>query len=448
MKKILILTALLLILTMMPFTLFSCDSTEDPQPTEAPTNAPTEAPTSKPTEKPTSKPTDNNNNNDDNNNNNNNNNNDEELEYEDLEDRTYAFKDEEDLAYFKRIGRSVVVNRWLCCDNTASGIEFEGVFEGEVNLEIRVEVAESNSPVCFFTVYIDGKRVEDTYNSDGDRTEGAFVVEQGVEVVTLADFDEPGRHTIRIVKQCGPRLMLASFKELSITGYLLPAPEEKELYIEVLGDSITSGQGTAGWKATAGNVIPNADRVDFADGTKTYAYLTAEEFDADYSIISESAIALDGSWFGDGRTIFDHYNSYSLKRETARDKYAFDFENERVPDLIVINLGTNDSALTGNGKTNTTKTKAAVKELVELIRDGYGTDVPIVWINGMLDNGGATWDAIDAAFAELGGEDADLYRLKVSGGDSIGHTSHPSANAHKQAAEDLIKFIKNKGLLG
>ena len=461
MKRIFSVIAIILVLSLMPMALFSCNSETEGTTGTKGTIATTGTQATSGTTGNNNNNQNNQNNNENNNNNNNNNNqnnnennnennnqnNNADIDPDSLVYSIYDLEDAEDLAYVKQLGRTFVADGGLCCDYVGSGIEFEGIFYGEVCVTITVEAVDASRYAgCYFTLYIDGERIEDTYDANGNRTEGALHAFDGTEEIPVAYFAKPGKHTIRIVKQTGPRNCIASIDEIAMTGELTEAPAEKELYIEFLGDSITSGQGTAGVKG-AENTYAGTNVSDYADGTKTYAYLTAEHFNADCSIISESAIAMNGSWFGDGRTIFDHYGSYSYHRETANKKYAYDFANARVPDLVVINLGTNDEALTSNGRTDATKTKAAVKELITLIRQNYGTDVPIVYASGMLGRNSATWQAIDAAIADLGGESAGIYTVTLPG-DSAGQSSHPSAQAHKNAGDTLINFIKQKNLLG
>jgi hypothetical protein len=263
-----------------------------------------------------------------------------------------------------------------------------------------------------------------------------------------------GNHTVKVIyksaAECQHRWHHPLVGRVAFLGYdaegpaqLSPDPRKT---IELVGDSITEGVLIDTCYHEYRNYY--FDEVFMDDVCATYAYLTAEAFGADSSIISESAIAMDGSWFGDGRTIFDHYNSYSYHREVANNTtYAFDYENARVPDLVDIKLGTNDSALTGNGKTNPDKTKAAVKSLINLIRENYGENVPIVYASGMLGRSGATWTAIDTAIAELGGESAGIYTVTLPG-DAVGQSSHPSAQANANAANTLTAFIRSKNLLG
>ena len=435
MKKILMITAMLLILCMMPMALFSCNSGSN-DPTEAPTDAPaTDAPTDKPTDepnKPTARPTESD---------------DDPYADEVLEELTYYFDDEEGASAVKHIGRTLI-DEGICCDQTASGIEFEAILEGDVSIEVKclgLDDGSNGNDLTYFSVWVDGKRVEDTY--DGEiRTDSYFYVDSKgeTEVLEIASGLKKGKHTIRILKQNEPRYSIAKIETLTITGYLLDPPAEKEHYIEIFGDSITGGQGNAG---VNGNKGSDKYTIDYSDGTKTYAVLAADKLNADFSVISESAIALDGSWFGDNRTIFDHFLSASLKRYGTEKEY--DFESARVPDVVVINLGTNDYYI-NKDHNSSESVPAAVKEkakqFIELVREKYGEDMPIVWVNGMLWYGEDHVAAIHSAIDELGGESAGLYKLTVPT-NATGFNGHPNGACHVTAGQLLEQFIKDKGLL-
>ncbi len=364
------------------------------------------------------------------------------MNMDNLEAQTLTFKEKSDLEKFKQIGRSVIVNNALCCDLAGSGIEFAGVFEGEVKLEILVEAKEENT--CYFTVYVDGVRIEDEYDAQGNRTSGAFEVKAGAaKEVVLANFDKAGLHNIRIVKQTGVRFALAAFRKLSFKGYLTEKPADKELYIEFIGDSITSGQGTVG---TNGYELPGKLKADYSDVTKSFSHYIAEEYGADLSVISESAIAVSGSYKSDGRTIFEHYYSYSYMRETAKNKYPYDFKNERVPDLVIIGLGTNEYELIKKNKTSVEQVKKEAERLIKFIRESYGEDVPIIWTYGMLNTGANIISCVKGVLDSLGGADAGLYYVPISG-DSKGYSAHPSGAAHTNVANTIITYINRKGIL-
>ena len=58
---------------------------------------------------------------------------------------------------------------------------------------------------------------------------------------------------------------------VSLCGTLYEAPEDREYYVEFIGDSITGGYGNLG-----DNAIENPGTALWEDGTKTYAFLTAK----------------------------------------------------------------------------------------------------------------------------------------------------------------------------
>ena len=131
----------------------------------------------------------------------------------------------------------------------------------------------------------------------------------------------------------------------------------------------------------------------------------------------------------------DYYPCASYFRDTE-EKYDF----ERVPDLVVINLGTNDQSKGCKDK----DFKERVEELVNLVRDSYGENVEILWIYDMMNYG--KQDLVLATLDEMGGELMGLYTLKVTR-DNNGGTSHPDLKAHGVVAQQLIDFIEENYLL-
>lgn len=126
--------------------------------------------------------------------------------------------------------------------------------------------------------------------------------------------------------------------------------------IEFIGDSITCAFGVNGNET-------DHFSTSIQDGTKSYAYLTAKKFDADYSIVAYSGFAIlsavsftgertpdttlppiydklgftfGSEFFSVGTNEFDD-GTYQLQNTTWNDY------NKYNPDLIVINLGTNDA---------------------------------------------------------------------------------------------------------
>ena len=90
----------------------------------------------------------------------------------------------------------------------------------------------------------------------------------------------------------------------------------------------------------------------------------------------------------------------------------------------------------------------AAIEFINFIRssDGYGKDVPIVWVSKFVGIGQDYVSKMDELIAELGGESAGLYRLNVTQ-NTGGAQYHPDVSGHEKAAEELLAFIESKNLL-
>jgi hypothetical protein len=115
------------------------------------------------------------------------------------------------------------------------------------------------------------------------------------------------------------------------------------------------------------------------------------------------------------------------------------YEKTFTPDIVVINLGTNDH---GKGA-SPAQFKAGVKALINLVRSTYGDDVKIVWVANMM--GGCMQAYSKTVIDELGGKSAGLYLCSLTE-NRDGGLAHPSKAAHAAAATALAKFISNNVL--
>ena len=333
-----------------------------------------------------------------------------------IEDKTYELKDITDS--LKLHGRTAVTANGIACDHSATGIEFSAYMEGAVKLSVFVSRPTiANATNTYFTVYIDGVRQEKRFN-----------VKKGTATLTIANFKEGGVHNIRVLKQTESQNSLSILKTLSFKGYFEEAPAKKDLLIEFLGDSITCGYGNlcANGAAEPGSALNQ-------DATQAFAFMTAEKLGADHSLVSCSGIGVASSWCG-SFVMKDFFSAQSYLRSTS-EKYEKTF----TPDIVVINLGTNDH---GKGA-NTTQFKAGVKALINLVRSTYGKDVKIVWVANMM--GPCMQNYSTQVIKELGGEEKGLYVCTLTE-NREGGLAHPSKAAHASAANALAKFIRDKVL--
>ena len=199
---------------------------------------------------------------------------------------------------------------------------------------------------------------------------------------------------------------------------------EEQTYL-ALGDSITAGYGVLypQGPADAGSTICQ-------DGTQAYAWLTAEALDADATIVCRSGIGVTA-----GHTPYnmDTYYSAAFYNRTPNVPY----KPTRKPDIIVVNLGTNDAMSTLDADAFI----AQIESFIKMLRDVNGENVPIFWVYGMMND--AKWNWTNTAIQNLGGESAGLYGVKMPL-TRDGGNNHPSLEAHENAASILTNIIKQK----
>jgi lysophospholipase L1-like esterase len=248
---------------------------------------------------------------------------------------------------------------------------------------------------------------------------------------------EEGYHKIRVVKlnECDGQTNAVFFKSLTVDGTPSTKPAEKELKIEVYGDSITCGYGVL-------SPSRSSDGTPFGyyqDGMSTYAQKTAEALNADINFVSRSGIGLEYGYSSKTNVMSALWDKLAPKSNAAA---VWDF-SEYTPDVVLINLGTNDTSMINNGTNKTTadSVKQSALTLLGNIRSKY-PEAKIVWIEGMMGNYAQAYhDGITAAISETPG----AYHTYIPGGNS-GLDWHPNAAEHTAAAKSLTAYLKN--LLG
>ncbi len=315
---------------------------------------------------------------------------------------------------FRLIGRTQNTMSGLIFDHAASAIEFQGFMTGDVILNV------TSNKESYFTVYVDGKRVEERFGAEGSKA------------LTVASFEGSYFHTVRIVRQNEIAWSQCLLRNLKITGYLFEAPEERELYLEFYGDSLTSAFGNIGDpSAPAPTDVPK-----YQDATQSYAYLTTEALNADCSILAMSGVGIATGHYE------KHFLHYFSQFDHKRGNSPFNFEGARVPDIAVVRLGSNDFSV---GCTREQYVSRA-KELIDYIRNGYGKDVPIIWMHGSRGNDFGNW--LKEISDYYGGEAGGFYSLELGWRDhGVGAGGHPNVASHEANAESLLAFIKEKNII-
>lgn len=337
-----------------------------------------------------------------------------------LEKKKYLIKD--CLRYLKTYGRTEQIAGGITCDFTASGIEFSAYMQGEVIMEVAVEnqtVESAKNDDIYFTVFIDGVRSETRPMARRART----------TALKVAEFSEAGEHTVRILKQSESKNGLCTLRSLTFAGSFRAAPKAADYYIEFIGDSITSGYGNLCADGTS-----SPEKTLYKDGTQTFAFLAAQSLGTDFSMISCSGVGVAAGWRPMlAKELFSAQSYYRSK--TAA------YTPARTPDLVVINLGTNDKSKNISADAFLAEARA----LINLVRSTYGENVKIVWAYGMMGDGFQA--QVRSLIADMGGAENGLYTVELVQ-DHSGGASHPSAKMHNTASKQLARFIRDHHLLG
>ena len=329
-----------------------------------------------------------------------------------LSEKKYDFSLPSD--YLRFIGRTKTTASGLIFDHAASAIEFHGFMTGDVVL------TATSSGDSFFTVYVDGERVDTRFETRGSKA------------MTIATFEGQYFHTIRVVRQNEIAWSQCLLRSLKITGYLFEAPEDRGLYIEFYGDSLTSAFGNIG---NPSDPAPH-DVPKYQDATQSYAFLTTEALNADCSILAMSGVGLATGHYD------YHFLHYFSKYSHKRGNEVFSFEGARAPDMAVVRLGANDFSV---GCTREQYVSRA-KELIDYIRSGYQKNVPIIWMHGS--RGGDFNEWLKELSDYYGGEAGGFYLLELGWRDyGVGAGGHPNVASHEANAETLLNFIKEKNLV-
>lgn len=168
------------------------------------------------------------------------------------------------------------------------------------------------------------------------KTDAIVKGKTGEETYVLAHDLTPGEHELSLV-----RLTEAGFGEWHVKslavqgGEVLPRARPSERRIEFIGDSITCGAGNTGPTAQC----PLDQNTE--DSTVSYAGLTADLLHASYTNICYSGRGV----YRDAKGFTSHPMTLLWTR-TFVQRRDFPWKPEAlVPDVVVVNLGTNDTAL-------------------------------------------------------------------------------------------------------
>ncbi|MBR6426951.1 MAG: hypothetical protein IKS28_03905 [Clostridia bacterium] len=288
---------------------------------------------------------------------------------------------------------------------------------------------------CILNIYVD----------DMETPYAAITLNKTKAEYILAENLKNEVHHIWVVKRTDISYSSAGVNKIILSGdnasFLAP-PAGKDRKILFMGDSITSGVGNL-VSDGSGNYASKND-----DATKTYAYFTATALEADLHVISRGGLGL--VWNSSRKApedggislpmIFDYCNYYDDSGKTKWDHSSF------VPDIVIINIGTNDKTSVLESEKNRQRWFDTYVEFLHKVKETY-PDAPIICCYGSMFDDKTDLDLQKVVETALNDGLSDIYYLRFPKNDlrkfGRGVGNHPTVAKHKSDAEGyLIPMVR------
>ena len=295
-----------------------------------------------------------------------------------------------------------------------AGAVYEYKFTGSV---AGAKITKAGGDAVRFEVSIDGGDFVSYTTSDTNTNEYVFAT----------DLNAYKEHIVRIMRASdiwAPKLTVNSIVVAEDATVVDNYSPDYDLKIEFVGDSITTGVKTSFF-------------------AQSYAYLTATALNANFNVVSRSGLGLhQNANNGSGGQLKSVYASVA----SGDGNYKYDYD----PDLVVLNIGTNDGAnvnkLDTTGKAEyRTAFKEKYVEMLEIIHE-KNPNATILCTGGLMGDFSSVKTQITEAVALFKAEnpDAKVYCefLSVANDISSDTSWHPGVAGHAKGAEELIPIIK------
>ena len=270
-------------------------------------------------------------------------------------------------------------------------------------------------------------------------------------VVTLATALPDSRHTIRLMYAIEGYEMYPEFWGFILDEgkSLVDAPAFPSRKIEFIGNSITCGYGNEG--------MLKEEHFEYETENHYYSYasITARNLNAQHWVVARSGIGAYRN-YGEAKTgsprscmpVQYEYTGYALdldlRKEASFLKEKWDFSRYQ-PDVICINLGTNDLSTRNY---DLKLLKEGYQKLYKLARQ-HNPKAKIVFLTGSmlynqeLKEARQLLDEVTAEAKKAG--DKEVYRFDMSpiqGNEWYGNDYHPNIYQDEKMAGELTAYLR------
>ncbi|MBN2281515.1 MAG: hypothetical protein JXQ65_13115 [Candidatus Marinimicrobia bacterium] len=316
-------------------------------------------------------------------------------------------------------------------DSTAPAFSYSGVsiracFTG-TNISA---VLDDNIGGNIYNLLLDGKLVDTLH------------VARGLKTYVLAKGLENRAHEIELFKRTEEMFGKTRFCGFIVDegSSLIPIQNKRSRLIEYIGDSITCGYGNEGG-------LDQTFGPDTENHFMTYAAITSRQFNARHLAVCKSGIGIYRNYDGPVEGSPDNMAQFYPRIFLWDPKPEYDFAE--TPDLVCINLGTNDFSTQGGDPIcfrdnylrliDTLQTRYDNPDIVCLLGPML-SDEALATVRHLLQN-------IVADANKEGQGRVSFFEMSPQTGDrGMGTDYHPTVAQHQKNALELTGFIaKLKG---
>lgn len=252
--------------------------------------------------------------------------------------------------------------------------------------------------------------------------------------------------SIRLMKYSEAAFSKLGFKDIGIEGELLPPPPRKTRRIEFIGDSITCGYGVEGES--------NSDLFTTKEENPMLAYAcqTAKLLDAEFQLVSWSGIGIITNYVDEtiNEPFLDRWIMPALyeyadgELESSLQKSTYEvWDNKKYgPNLVVINIGTNDASYTRGIKERQEYFTNEYQKFLEKVRM-KNKESYILCVLGSMNQELCEIEERVVSIKQAEGEDKikfltlPLQREE----DGLGTHGHPTSTTHGKVAEQIALVV-------
>lgn len=342
----------------------------------------------------------------------------------------------------KRMGRTHLVGDRMWLAFSGSGIAFEVTGKRcviRLHGDSTTQAPDENTHTARYALYVNGERVLREMMMAPEAT------------LVALDEDTPRTVQVMLVKLSESAMSTLAIDAVETDGTLSPLPDRAHL-IEFVGDSITCGYGA---DTTAPEIAFHTNNEDV---TKAYAWQAADLLDVDRTMVSLSGYGVLSGWTGDPTTpsptqlIPLYYEKVGFSYANCDDAQVQDwpwaFEG-RQPEIVVVNLGTNDASYTVDDPGKQAQFREKYQAFLHMLRR-HNPQAHILCLLGVM--GDVLYPSVAQCVTEYSAQTGDTnieaMHLEAIRPDTEGYASdfHPTVATHTRiagvVAEKLRELLK------